>query len=203
MQSLNCPKCGAGLQIENQFIRTISCAYCGSAFIVRGSDGLDLTGKSANLADSLSILSVGAHGTIRKRGFKALGRVRYAYDEGFWEEWQIAWDDGQPPDWLEEDEGLWTVYHREKIKHAIPPYELVGVGATVAVNNYKVFVTEKRLARVVGSAGQFSSVLPLTGSFGYFQGAANDQSVSINYWPAEIELSVGDELENGDLVVGR
>ena len=172
-------------------------------FLVRGSENLDPAGKGASLADYPSRLSPGISGKIRGRGFKALGRIRYAYDAGFWEEWQIVWDDGAPPDWLEEDEGLWTVYHREKIKHEILPFAQVPLGSSISVNNYKVFVTEKRTAKVSGSEGQFSTVLPLSGSFGYFQGTANGQSISINYWQDEIELSIGDELDAGDLVVGH
>jgi hypothetical protein len=130
-----------------------------------------------------------------------LGRIRYGYDGGFWEEWQIAWDDGAPPDWLEEDEGYWTVYRRERIKGAVPSYNEVRVGSTVKVNQYSVYVTEKRTAKVVGSEGQFSSVFPLTGTFGYFQGGADDKTVSINYWEDEIELSTGDELEHHELKI--
>ena len=202
MQTLNCPNCGAGLVIENQFIRTVSCRFCGSTFLVRGSDGLDPTGKSASLADYPSRFQVGMSGNIRGRGFQVLGRVRYAYDAGYWEEWQIAWNDDAPPDWLEEDEGLWTVYHRERVKSAIPPYEQIRVGSNVSVNGKNVFVTEKRTAKVAGSEGQFASVMPMSGTFGYFQGSANNQSVSVNYWTDEIELSVGDDLETSDLKIG-
>jgi hypothetical protein len=201
MQQLNCPNCGAGLAIESQFIRTVTCRFCGSNFLVRGSDTLDPTGKSATLGDFPSRLTIGTKGQIRGRGFTVLGRIRYMYDAGFWEEWQISWEDGAPPDWLEEDEGLWTVYRRERVKSAIPPYEQVGVGATVPINNKKVFITEKRTGKVAGSEGQFSSVFPLTGTFGYIQGTADGQSVSVNHWSDEIELSIGDELEHNELVL--
>lgn len=199
MQILTCANCGAGLEIENQFIRTVTCRYCGSNYLVSGSDNLDLTGQSASLADYPSRLSIGAKGEIRGRGFHVLGRIRYGYDGGFWEEWQIAWDDGSPPDWLEEDEGYWTVYHRERIRGEIPAYEQIRVGTTVNINNYRVYVTEKRTGRVIGSEGQFSSVFPLKGVFGYIQGGANDRTVSVNYWEDEIELSVGDDLEHSEL----
>lgn len=199
MQTLTCANCGAGLEIENQFIRTVTCRYCGSNYLVSGSDNLDLTGQSASLADYPSRLSIGAKGEIRGRGFHVLGRIRYGYDGGFWEEWQIAWDDGSPPDWLEEDEGYWTVYHRERIRGEIPAYEQIRVGTTVNINNYRVYVTEKRTGRVIGSEGQFSSVFPLKGVFGYIQGGANDRTVSVNYWEDEIELSVGDDLEHSEL----
>jgi hypothetical protein len=196
---MTCSNCGAGLEVENQFIRTVTCRFCGTNYLVSGSQGLDPTGQSATLADYPSRVNVGMRGEIRGRGFRVLGRIRYAYDSGFWEEWQIAWDDGAPPDWLEEDEGYWTVYRREPIKGEVPAYEQVRVGQTVNINNYKVYITEKRTAKVAGSEGQFSSVFPLKGTFGYIQGGASDRSVSINYWEDEIELSIGDELEHHEL----
>jgi hypothetical protein len=86
------------------------------------------------------------------------------------------------------------------VKAAIPPYEEVRVGATIPVNNEQVFITEKRQAQVMGSEGQFSSVFPIQGTFGYATGAANNRSVSINYWEDEIELSIGEDLDYSDVV---
>lgn len=201
MQKMTCSSCGSDLQIENQFIRAVTCPACGSSYVVSGSDTLDPTGKTARLADYPSRLQVGSSGKIRGRGFSVLGRIRYVYDAGFWEEWQIAWDDGAPPDWLEEDEGTWTLYRRGRIKSEVPPYEQVRVGGSVTINNESVFIVEKRTARVGGSEGQFSSVFPIQGTFGYIQGAANDNIASINYWEDEIELSIGDELAHNDIVI--
>src|SRR5690606_22535042 len=148
------------------FIRSVTCKFCGSMYLVSGSDTLDAVGKMASLADYPSRLGVGSRGQIRGRGFTVIGRVRYAYAEGFWEEWQITWDDGAPPDWLEEDEGYWTLYARERVRGAVPPYDQVRVGQSVTINGRSVFISERRTARVAGSEGQFSSVLPLTGTFG-------------------------------------
>lgn len=201
MKTFTCNSCGAPLEVENQFIRTVTCRFCGANYMISGDDNLDPTGKSATLANYPSRLSVGATGTIRGRGFTVLGRIRYGYDEGFWEEWQITWDDGAPPDWLEEDEGYWTLYKRERVRGAIPAYDDVPVGGTIPVNNKQVFVTEKRKAKVIGSEGQFASVFPLSGTFGYFQGAADNRIMSVNYWEKEIELSVGDELEHHEIVL--
>jgi hypothetical protein len=201
MQDMQCQNCGATLPIENQFVRTATCAFCSATYIVRGSDALDPAGKASSLADYPSRLRVGMTGKIRGRRFHVMGRVRYSYNEGFWEEWQVAWDDGGAPDWLEEDEGLWTLYRREKVRSSIPPYEQIRVGGIVKVNAYDVFVSEKREGRVAGQEGQFSSVLPLTGVFGYFEGGANNQAVSVNYWEEEIEISVGEDLEFSDVVI--
>lgn len=202
MQQLQCANCGAPIEIENQFIRSVTCRYCNSSYLVRGSEGLDPAGKAASLADYPSRLSVGMRGKVRGRGFRVLGRVRYSYEDGFWEEWQVNWDDGAPPDWLEEDEGYWTWYRRERVKDEIPPFDQVRVGSKVMINGKSVFITEKRTGRMMGSEGQFSSVLPLRGSFGYIQGAADGKSASVNYWDDEIELSIGEELEPHEFSIG-
>jgi hypothetical protein len=199
MQKMTCASCGAPLEVENQFIRSVTCKFCGAAYMVSGSDTLDQVGQTVSLADYPSRLNIGASGEVRGRSFKVIGRVRYAYNEGFWEEWQITWDDGAPPDWLEEDEGYWTVYKRDRIRGAVPSYDQVKVGQSVTINGRSVFITEKRTARMVGSEGQFSSVLPLAGKFGYIQGSSSESPVSINYWDDEIELSVGTDLEYNEI----
>jgi len=201
MQNMTCASCGAPLEVKNQFIRSVTCKFCGSNYMVSGSDTLDPVGKTASLADYPSRLHIGASGEIRGRGFTVIGRVRYAYAEGFWEEWQITWADDSPPDWLEEDEGYWTVYKRERVRGAVPAYDQVKVGGSVTINGRSVFITEKRTARMVGSEGQFSSVMPLTGTFGYIQGSSSESPTSINYWDDEIELSVGTDLEHNEIKI--
>lgn len=202
MAQLTCENCGAPIAIDNQFVRAVNCKFCGSAYLVNGTDGLSARGQGVSLANYPSILNVGQTGIIRGRRFNVLGRVRYAYDEGFWEEWQISWDDGQPPAWLEEDEGYWTLYTKERVRSAIPPHDQVRVGGTIKVNAYDVFVTEKRSGKMVGSEGQFSSVMPISGNFGYLTGTTNGRPVSVTYWEDEIEVEVGDDLEPHEMKMG-
>lgn len=194
-QQLECQTCGAAVQVENQFIRSVTCQFCGASYLVSGEDGLSARGKGIKLADYPSRLQVGQGGVIRGRKFTVLGRVRYAYPEGFWEEWQINWDDGQPPAWLEEDEGYWTLYKRERVRSQIPSHDAVSVGGSINVNNMNVFVTEKRSGKMVGQEGQFSAVMPISGEFGYVTGTADGKPVSVTYWKDEIEVETGDDLE--------
>jgi uncharacterized protein DUF4178 len=198
-KELNCPTCGAPLKIENQFIRSVTCQFCGSTYLISGEDGLDKQGQGAKLGDYPSRVNVGQTGAIRGRRFSVLGRVRYAYPEGFWEEWQIAWDDGEAPTWLEEDEGYWTMYKRERVRSQIPSHEQVRIGSTIQVNKHNVFVTEKRSGKMVGQEGQFSSVMPITGDFGYISGTADGQPVSVTYWEDEIEVEIGEDLEANEI----
>ncbi|MEQ8674114.1 MAG: DUF4178 domain-containing protein [Aggregatilineales bacterium] len=201
MAQMSCTSCGAPLQIENQFVRSVTCNFCGSVYQITGDQGLDSVGKTTSLANYPSRLHIGMRGKIKDMGFTILGRVRYTYEQGFWDEWQITWDDNSPPSWLEEDEGYWTLYRREKVRAAIPDYDSVKVGSTMQVNKHNVFVTEKRRGKLMGSEGQFAMWLPMQTSFGYATGTANNQAVSINYWENEIELSVGEDLEPEDMVM--
>ncbi|MEO1444322.1 MAG: hypothetical protein AAFV33_28265, partial [Chloroflexota bacterium] len=101
----------------------------------------------------------------------------------------------------EEDEGYWTLYKRERVRSQIPPMDQISVGKTYNINNKQVFVTEKRTAKMLGSEGQFSSVLPISGNFGYASGTADGQIVSVNFWADEIELSTGTDLEPHEIKI--
>lgn len=202
-EQLTCQTCGAPIKIENQFIRSVTCQYCGSSYLVTGEEGLDPRGQGAKLADYPSRVKVGQTGTIRGKRFSVLGRVRYAYPEGFWEEWQIAWENGDPPTWLEEDEGYWTMYTKERVRSQIPPHEHVKVGTTINVNNHNMFVTEKRSGKMVGHEGQFASVLPITGKFGYATGTADGHPLSVTYWEDEIEVEIGEDLEPDEIKIDK
>lgn len=194
-QQLDCDSCGAQIQIENQFIRAVTCQFCGSSYLVSGEAGLNARGKGVKLADYPSRLKIGQQGTIKGRKFSVLGRVRYRYPEGFWEEWQINWDDGQAPSWLEEDEGYWTLYTRARVRSEIPAHQAVKVGSSIKVNGMTVFVTEKRSGQMVGHEGQFAAVMPITGEFGYVTGSADGKPVSVTYWSDEIEVETGEDIE--------
>ena len=197
--TLTCESCGASLEIENQFVRAVTCRFCGSSYIVQGDASLDMTGKTVSLANYPSRLSIGSTGKIKGQTFRVLGRVRYTYGEGFWDEWLVTMSDDKPPVWLEEDEGYWTIYRKGRLKSAVPAYDEVSVGQTADINGKPLFVTEKRRANLMGTEGQFSSVMPLSGEFGYIQGAMEGQPASVTYWDDEIELSLGEELDHDDI----
>lgn len=197
--SMNCTSCGAPLEVKNQFIRSVSCQFCGAVYTISGDDSLKSTGESASLANYPSRFTIGARGIIKDKGFTIIGRCRYTYQDGFWDEWQVVWDDDSPPSWMEEDEGYWTLYNKERVKGAIVAFEQIKVGATAKINKHDVFVTERRKGQLLGHEGQFASVLPVKGQFSYIQGAAGDFTVAVTYWENAIEISTGQELEPSEV----
>ncbi|HMA37173.1 MAG TPA: DUF4178 domain-containing protein, partial [Chloroflexia bacterium] len=102
-RALNCPNCGGPIQVENAYTTLVVCPFCGSSLYIHDT-GVDITGKTAKLAQYPSRLAIGATGQIQGRAFRALGRIRYQYAGGFWDEWNLQFADGQIG-WVEEDEG--------------------------------------------------------------------------------------------------
>jgi len=83
--SLNCPSCGATLAVQDRFTKVVICEYCGQTSVLKNRS-LDPTGKKVSLADVQSEFSIGREGTLRGSNFKVLGRLRYDYEDGYWDE---------------------------------------------------------------------------------------------------------------------
>ena len=102
--ALNCPACGAPVELAHRFVKMVVCAHCGNTLAVH-DDRLDPTGKSAALADLRTRFRVGQQGAVRGRPFRILGRVRFATDDEAVEQMipdvaaVLAWDPRRR--WLE------------------------------------------------------------------------------------------------------
>jgi hypothetical protein len=195
--SLKCPSCGAPLPIAHRFVRMVACKYCETVSEVT-DEGLDPTGKTAKLAPLPTRFSVGLKGRLRGRPFEVLGRVRYSYDEGVWDEWYFAFEDGAAG-WLEEDEGQWTLAVQEKLRTPVPAFEEVRVGSTFEVNGHAFFVTERCRARVAGAEGQlFFKAVPGR-PINFVDGNVNGRSAYLEYGEDSIEFGLGDPIPRGDV----
>lgn len=196
--AFSCPSCGATLEIENRFSKVVMCVYCGQSSAISPA-GLDPTGEKALLADSPSIFSIGASGSMvlaskGRLSFKVLGRLRYKYDGGFWDEWFLEFTDGQKL-WLQEDEGEFTAFEKESLTSPLPPFEQISVGSVIPINGLSVFVTEKSTAVIAGGQGELLFKTTPGMSAMCVDGNAGGKLVSIEQTPEEICLSVGEEID--------
>lgn len=198
-RSFTCPSCGAPLEVEHRFSKVVICAYCNqSANITPG--GLDPAGKGTQLVGAPSRLSVGATGTINGIAFRALGRLRYGYDGGFWDEWFLALDDDRQL-WLQEDDGTFTAFEKEPITDVLPEFDDVRVGQSIAVNGRSIFVVERTEAMILGGEGElYFAVTPGADVFS-IDGSAGGATWSIEYQPDEITLSRGTPVSHAALEI--
>ena len=103
-------------------------------------------------------MSVGGSGRIHDHRFRVLGRVRYGYEMGYWDEWYLALDDGSTA-WVSEDERELTL---ERLKTDQTPnisYAETQPGDNLRLGKKTLQVAEKGVARCEGSEGQFDPAL--------------------------------------------
>jgi len=163
---------------------------------------LDPTGKVATLAELNSPLYVDAVGTLAGRPFSVVGRLRFRYDAGQWDEWFVLLDN-KVPAWLVEDEGTYKLYEKEALVAAVPTFDEIGVGSTIRVNKHNVFVVEKGMANIMGSEGQLAFTIVPGEEVGYIDGIADGAQVALEFTSSEIEFLVGRALDPADLQVNE
>ncbi|MDF1564072.1 MAG: DUF4178 domain-containing protein [Deltaproteobacteria bacterium] len=197
-----CPQCGAQLETSGA-VQVVVCEYCNAYSLVYQGE-LSLAGKVAPLAELPSRLEVGRTGQLLGRPFTALGRVRYDYEDGTWDEWSLFFEDGSLG-WLQDDEGELTFFS-ERVQLG-PPGELgldlgsVGLGATVSVEGRPVFVSELGEASLIGGQGQITSYLSVGEHFDYVDGVLDGQQAIVMATARMTVLFVGRALEAQDLTV--
>lgn len=150
---MKCPSCSAPLPYDQRFATLVVCSHCHSAVIFDDA-AARVAGKMAVLTRPQSGLYVGATGKIGKDlAFRCLGRVRYAYGRGFWDEWYLQ-HDGQDTSWLSEDEQ--TLTHDRPKRHQLTREQLQTIvpGAKLNIDGQDYWVTESDTAICEGGEGQ-------------------------------------------------
>lgn len=199
MSASQCPSCGAPVEVKNRFSKVLVCSYCGTHLRLTG-DGFDATGKHPKLAEFPSLFKVGSTGTILGRPFTAMGRMRYNYPGGHFDEWFMEYDGGTA--WVTEDEGTYSLYTEVEEALEFPDITTVRAGQNVMIGGKKVMVKEKGNAEVAGAEGELSFYIEPGTKLTYMDGVSDGRKVSIEATENEIELFSGRPLLKRDIVVG-
>jgi hypothetical protein len=199
VRQITCPSCGAPLQIASAFTTAMVCSYCGASLAIHDS-GVDLTGKIAKLAEYPSRLSVGVRGRVKGRAFRVLGRVRYQYADGFWDEWFVQFDD-QQVGWIEEDESDLTLIFKTRLTSPIPPFDQVRVGSWIPLGKDRMFVSEKGQGQVLGAEGEVSQAPSPGQPIQYIDGNEGTKAFRLVIDEHGITLHTGEPFEFQELTV--
>ena len=150
---MDCPSCGGDLADVNRFAHLVVCPYCESSLLL-DEEVAKVSGKMAVLPAEESLLFVGATGRHQGIGFTVIGRVRYGYAQGYWDEWCLELEDGQSLAWLSEDGGelLWEVL--APIDAVTFEYANVCPGDWVPLGDGRYHIDEKQIAECEGAEGQ-------------------------------------------------
>ena len=147
-KSRNCPQCGDALEIYFKYSKLIKCRSCGSSIFLE-DETVKRIGESSVLSSEPSLIQLHQLFTYKKKTYLPLGKIRYSYGRGFWEEWFLK-DKNNKEYWLSIDEGDFVL--QEKMQPSLPfkTSHQFKVGNTY--NTY--LVTEKGQGRCVGFEGE-------------------------------------------------
>ncbi len=103
MQSVACPNCGAEVSFRSPALPVKVCDYC-RTLVVRANESAEAMGEAAVLPFDVSPIQIGTEGRCFDQPFQIMGRVRWAWADGAWNEWLMLLGDGRHA-WLGEAMG--------------------------------------------------------------------------------------------------
>jgi len=177
----HCPNCGAALNLVFRYSKLINCKHCNNDLIL-ADDILKARGKSAVMADYPSLLQLGIpfeynkpshlpRGKGGKQSYLPIGRVRYQYDHGYWDEWWTL-DQVGSGFWISVDEGDMAIEKAIQLDQIIlfPELEL---GSHIEINKTNWLVTERDSARCIGLEGELPELIQVGDKMSYVHLSAN------------------------------
>ncbi|PIE23016.1 MAG: hypothetical protein CSA62_09810 [Planctomycetota bacterium] len=154
---MNCPSCAAEIAADARYALLSVCPYCESA-IVLDADVAKIAGKMSALAAPRGPLSVGARGSFLQHAFVVLGRVRYGYERGFWDEWYLQLDDGSTV-WISEDGADFSLQTLDAKLNVAESFDELSPGQRIQLGDKTWHVNEIGIAECEGGQGQLPFVV--------------------------------------------
>lgn len=149
---MNCPSCGAQIEADSRFAYMVVCESCDSS-VVLDARAAHVAGKMSTLKPPSGVLYTGATGTLGEQEFRVLGRVRYGYGQGLWDEWFVSLEDGDCV-WVSEDEDDLTVETYVHLPGTSFGHDFLEPGDRIRLGQEGFTVTEKDVATCEGGEGQ-------------------------------------------------
>lgn len=175
---MECPSCGAPVEIPSASAKTVYCEYCAQPLVVM-PEGAAAQGKPAKLVETPRVAQVGQKLAIRGQTYEVVGQVQYAYEDGYYDQFLLADDDKQI--WLEQDEGEFRLFTELTPTPNAPDWDDLGVGEKIPLAGGTFYTMEFGEGNVVGGAGWLPLLaLPGTG-FMYIDGTWNGEAATLAY----------------------
>ena len=201
-REFECPSCGGKIQKNIINSKSVICSYCGQSSHIQ-ADSLEAAGNAHLLVDYGSIFHTNLRVQLGDQKFQILGRLRIEYDDGFWDEWYIQFDDGREA-WIQEDDGSFTLFLRQDQTALYDDlFELVEVGHfhDLSPDFNHVFITSKSRASIVGGDGELPFRIKPGDPADFVDGIYDGQTISLEVLPEETILFLGQQYEVDDFII--
>ena len=141
------------------------CDYC-QTIVVRHGQNVEAVGKAASLPFDVSPIMIGTRGRFEQGGFDVIGRIRWGWTDGSWNEWLLLFDDGAHA-WLGEAMGQYMLLKerplgdiRAEAVNAIAAGEEVMVGSEAVIDGEILTVSDAREAICIAAEGELPFTAP-------------------------------------------
>lgn len=201
-RSFTCPSCGSQIEQKIPGSRTLVCSYCGQTSHLN-ADSLDAVGNKHMLLDFGSVFEIGLNGKREGRDFIVLGRLRFDYEDGFWDEWYVIHPDNGEEAWIQEDDGAFVWFEERKKILGSFSYDKVTVGVYDDLQGEwePTFITEKSKGSINGGEGELPFQIIPGSQVDFVDGIWEGQILSIELLAREKVLFIGDPIELKDLTL--
>ncbi|WP_156679767.1 DUF4178 domain-containing protein [Sphingomonas profundi] len=158
MLTANCPSCGAEVIFRSPALPVVVCAYCQS-LVTRVGDDLEAVGKAAALPFDVSPIRLGTTGRFGDRAFEVIGRVRWGWTDGSWNEWLLLFADGGAA-WLGEAMGQYMLLEEHAAESGDALVRRIAgggeaiVGGRATIDGRPLTVSDARRARCIAAEGE-------------------------------------------------
>lgn len=155
---INCPQCGNELPLTFRHAKLTVCTHCDSTIFLE-DEAVKLAGQQSVLSQNPSLLQLGTPFTYRKQSFTPVGKIRYAYELGYWEEWWALGNDGRGF-WISIDEGDFAFEKPIELDTIdTPQVENLSLGQKVTLFNDDWQVTEIGKGTCEGYEGDLPKII--------------------------------------------
>ncbi len=103
----NCPNCGALIGTGEPGLPVVTCGFCHS-LLSKAGDQLSKVGEAGRVPFDVSPIQIGTRLSVGGVRGEIVGRERWAYDGGFWNEWLLQFPNGEAF-WVAEESGSYMV----------------------------------------------------------------------------------------------
>jgi hypothetical protein len=155
-RTANCPSCGAPVQFAWSSAVQTACPYCHS-ILVRHDVDLEKVGIVADLPPDASPIQLFTEGIYDNRRFTVIGRIRYEWEQGGWNEWHILFND-QSSGWLSDAQAEYAVSFLAAPPEPLPHPEQIRPGQMLRISGVPFHITHLTPVRYIGFEGE----LPFT-----------------------------------------
>lgn len=156
-ETINCPQCGTTLPLKFQHTKLTVCSHCDSTLFL-ADDAVKFAGKQSALSKIPSLIQMHTPFSYKQKSFMPVGKIRYAHDIGYWEEWWVIDNTGKGC-WLSIDEGDFAFEESMTLDKPAPTFNSIKLGKSYTFFTSQWQVTEINTGICEGFTGELPELI--------------------------------------------